>query len=424
MVNRVFSPGSDYARMAESLFDELRAMSADVAGVSRPSYGEMETQVLAHLERVANSAGLASAYDGAGNLWMGAAGDTTGGERRIVSGSHADSVPRGGNFDGLAGIVAAILCAVRATRDAERPRLPVAALGLRGEESAWFGKAYLGSAALLGQLTEADLARGHRSTREPLSDYMRRAGVDPARCLGGKPMIDLSGVAAFLELHIEQGPMLEEAGRAVGVVTGIRGNFRYRQVRCIGEAGHSGTVPKRLRRDAVFAVSDLLSRIEEAWEEWLAAGEDLVVTSGMVHTNPDQDAPSIIAGEVGFSLEVRSQSMATLERFHRSILEECASLEQSRGVRFEFGERIDSPSAVMDSALSARMAKICRRREIPFIIMPSGAGHDAALFSNAGVPSGMVFVRNAFGSHNPQESMSIEDFLLAADVLYDCMLSI
>ena len=104
--------------------------------------------------------------------------------------------------------------------------------------------------------------------------------------------------------------------------------------------------------------------------------------------------------------------------------DEKASLEQLRGVRFEFGERIDSPSAVMDSALSARMAKICRRREIPFIIRPSGAGHDAALFSNAGVPSGMVFVRNAFGSHNPQESMSIGDFLLAADVLYDCMLSL
>lgn len=419
-MSAVFVPGSDYARLAADLFDELRELSADGPGVSRPSFGETETRALACLERRARESGLAAVYDDAGNLWMGADAGTP----RIVSGSHADSVPRGGNFDGLAGIVAAMLCAIRATRDAEHPARPVAALALRGEESAWFGKAYLGSAALLGQLTAADLARPHRTTREPLADYMRRAGLDPRHCLAGKPMIALSSMAAFLELHIEQGPMLEEAGRPVGVVTGIRGNFRYRNVRCLGEAGHSGTVPKRLRRDAVFAVSDLLSRIEEAWDEWQGAGEDLVVTSGMIHTDPALDAPSVISGEVSFSLEVRSQSSATLERFHRSILEECAALEQSRGVRFEFGERIDSPPATMDSALAARMARICRKRDIPFIIMPSGAGHDAALFSNAGIPSGMVFVRNAQGSHNPRESMSMEDFLLGAEVLYDCMLTL
>ncbi|MCC6609804.1 MAG: Zn-dependent hydrolase [Burkholderiales bacterium] len=412
-----------YARLAGALFEQVRALSRDGSGVTRASYGDVETRVLAHLARTAAAEGIATSYDAAGNLWM-----TVSGRDRsrpaVVAGSHADSVPRGGNYDGLAGIVAGLVCAIRMCRERVPPERPFTTVAFRGEESAWFGKPYLGSAALLGKLTDKDLALQHRDTGYPLMFYMREAGADTQRVLRGEPLVDLRSIAAYLELHIEQGPVLEDAGRPIGIVTGIRGNFRYRTIRCLGTAGHSGAVPKRMRQDAVFAVADLLSRIEEAWDEWLLGGHDLVVTSGVLHTNADTHAPSIIPGEVWFSLEARSRSQETLDGFRRAIAAECDAIGEARGVRFEFDEPILSAPATMDGALVERHARMCAERGIGYMRIPSGAGHDAALFANAGIPAAMIFVRNQHGSHNPDEAMLIDDFMLGTGLLYEAALAI
>ncbi|MCL4801374.1 MAG: hydantoinase/carbamoylase family amidase [Burkholderiales bacterium] len=406
-----------YAGIASALFDQVRALSRDGPGVTRASYGDVETRVLARLARTAAAEGIATSYDAAGNLWMTVPGRAP--ERPgVIAGSHADSVPRGGNYDGLAGIVAGLVCAIRMCRERAPPERTFTTVAFRGEESAWFGKPYLGSAALLGKLTDRDLALKHRDTGYPLRFYMREAGADPQRLVRGEPLVEPRSIAAYLELHIEQGPVLEDADRPIGIVTGIRGNFRHRAIRCIGTAGHSGAVPKRMRQDAVFAVADLLSRIEEAWDEWLLNGHDLVVTSGVLHTNADTHAPSIIPGEVWFSLEARSGSQETLDGFHRAIAAECESIGAARGVRFEFDQPIFSAPATMDGALVELLAGICAERKLAYMRVPSGAGHDAAHFANAGVPAAMVFVRNQRGSHNPDESMLIEDFMLGTDVLY------
>lgn len=404
-------------RFAEELFATLRAMSADTDGVSRPSYGDVESRVLDHLRGVAASIGLDAAFDPAGNLWMRRPGN---GRRQgtLVTGSHADSVPRGGNYDGLAGIVAGLVVARRLRAEGRATAHEFAVLALRGEESAWFGKPYLGSAALLGRLTEADLALKHRDTGFPLAFYMREAGAEPARLACGQPLVDPGAIAAFIELHIEQGPTLDEAAVPVGIVTGIRGNVRHLAVRCVGEAGHSGAVPKRLRHDPVLATADLFSRIEEAWQEWLRNGHDLVFTAGIVHTNPQTHAVSVIPGEVVFSLEARSLARSTIDAFHAAIRAECNAIGQARGVRFEFDPPIVSEPAVLDAEVAQRLAGAAEDAQVRYMRLPSGAGHDAALFANAGVPTGMIFVRNQHGSHNPLEAMRMDDFVASCEVLW------
>jgi N-carbamoyl-L-amino-acid hydrolase len=188
---------------------------------------------------------------------------------------------------------------------------------------------------------------------------------------------------------------------------------------CRGEAGHSGTVPRWLRRDAVFATSDLLMRLDEHWNRLLERGIDLVVTAGVYSTDPERQAISRIPGEVFFSFEVRSQSFETLEGFYELFRSECRAVSDQRGVVFEFDERIYTEPARMNETIIQRLVTGSDQLGYTTELIPSGAGHDAAVFANAGVPSGMIFVRNRNGSHNPDEAMTIEDFMKGAELMYE-----
>jgi N-carbamoyl-L-amino-acid hydrolase len=294
-------------------------------------------------------------------------------------------------------------------------------IGLRGEESAWFGKPYLGSYALFGKLSARDLERKQRDTGRPLGEYLEKVGADVRRIAAGAPLVDAQAIGGWLELHIEQGPIMVAREAPVGVVTGIRGNLRHLTARCHGAAGHSGAVPRWLRKDAVFAFAELLMRLDENWQALNARGVDLVVTSGIVGTDPREHSISRIPGELNFSLEIRSQSLDTLEAFYQLVLVECAGIEKARGVKFEFGERVLSEPGLIDREWAARLRKICAGLRYPYIDIPSGAGHDAAIFANQGVPSGMIFIRNDNGSHNPDEKMDLEDFIMGAEVLYQAV---
>jgi N-carbamoyl-L-amino-acid hydrolase len=327
-------------------------------------------------------------------------------------------VPEGGNYDGLAGVVAGLMCLAKAKRLGAALQRPLAVVGLRGEESAWFGKPYLGSYALFGKLSARDLERKQRDTGRPLGEYLEKVGADVRRIAAGTPLVEAQAIGGWLELHIEQGPIMVARAAPVGVVTGIRGNLRHLSARCHGTAGHSGAVPRWLRKDAVFALAELLMRLDENWQALNARGVDLVVTSGIVGTDPREHSISRIPGEVTFSLEIRSQSLDTLEAFYQLVLVESAGIEKARGVKFEFGERVLSEPGLIDREWAARLRRICAELHYPYIDIPSGAGHDAAIFANQGVPSGMLFIRNDNGSHNPDEKMDLDDFLMGAEVLY------
>lgn len=409
-----------WAKLAEDLFAEIAQATTLGLGVTRPSYGEAETRAMKIIERVALENKLDCQWDEGSNLWISMARADK--DAAVVIGSHMDSVPEGGNFDGLAGVVAGLLVLLHYQSRSITPPRPVKVLALRGEESAWFGKAYMGSLALTGQLPSADLQLKHRETSQTLKQAMQALDIPVDKVATGQPLMDLSTIGTYLELHIEQGPAMVARHWPVSPVTGIRGNIRHNCVRCLGETGHSGAVPRWLRKDAVLAVAELLSRLDEHWRVLQQMGMDMVMTCGVISTNARSHAVSVIPGEVEFSFEVRSQSTETLEQFYQLMRNECEQISQSRGVSFEFDRKLFTRPAVMDAAWVSKFERACQLYDIETEPMASGAGHDAAVFANLGIPSGMIFIRNDRGSHNPHEAMEIEDFMRGVHVLQSALL--
>lgn len=408
----------DFARR---LFDTVREMSADVRGVTRQGYGPVETKVLEFLKDEGRKLGLEIETDAAWNVWMTMKGrDST--RPAFVAGSHVDSVPQGGNFDGLAGVVAALVAAKHMHDEGVVPAVDYRVLMMRCEESSFFGKAYVGSLGMLGRLKASDLALRHRTEAGTLADAIRSTGVDPERLTTGEPVVEVKKIGAFVELHIEQGPTLtsRESPR-VGVVTGIRGNIRHKNVVCLGETAHSGAVNKEYRHDAVMAAAHLFAEMDAAWDEFLAAGKDLVFTVGVLKTG-ETAAISVIPGEVRFTIDMRSLKKETLDEFHARLEAEAKKLEAARGVRFVFDDALYTAPAVLSDDVSERLHAAAREAGIPVMPIASGAGHDSAVFANAGIPAAMIFIANQHGSHNPDEAMELDDFMTGAALLTETVL--
>ncbi|MBO1018358.1 hydantoinase/carbamoylase family amidase [Methylobacterium sp. SD274] len=401
--------------LANRILDAVADLSRDGLGVTREAYGPGEEAAMRAIEGFAAELGLAAERDRFQNLWLRLPEDARS-EPPVVIGSHLDSVPQGGNFDGLAGVVAGLLVLDR-LRGRAGLAPPLRVLALRGEESAWYGKAYTGSLALLGRLPASALALPHRAGRGTLGEAMARSGVDVDAVSRGEALLRPHEIAAYLELHIEQGPVMIARGWPSAVVTGIRGNIRRHRIRCVGEAGHSGAVPRWLRKDALLAVAELLSSMDEHWRVLLQMGVDLVMTAGICTTSVQSHAVSVIPGEVTFSFEIRSQDSDTLARFDQLFQEACRGIAASRGVSFDFDAALTSAPAAMDAGWIARLEAAGAARGAPVERVPSGAGHDAAVFAGSGVPAAMVFVRNANGSHNPHETMDTADLLDGVDLL-------
>ena len=405
------------AGFAQKIFDDIREMSRDVLGVTRQGYSVKETEVHNYLRTIGEGLNLEIVTDRAGNLWM-----TLPGQDRtlpaFVSGSHADSVPQGGNYDGLAGVVAALTVAWYMRETNYTPKRDYTVLVMRCEESSFFGKAYVGSLGMFGQLTEKDINLKHRDGSCTLGEAMASCGVDLKDVTGGQPLIDVSKIAAFVELHIEQGPTLDsqESARA-GVVTGIRGNIRHKAVRILGEAAHSGATDKPYRHDALMAFTDLIHRMDVAWDEWLANGEDLVFTVGVLKM-ASSAAISVIPGEVTFSVDIRSLSTDTVERFDALLQKTAEEVAAARGVKIEFDAKLFTKPSGVDAQLSDALEASAKLENIPCMRLASGAGHDSAVLGNNGLPVAMIFVANQFGSHNPHEAMELKDLMQGTDILW------
>ncbi len=405
------------AAFAQKIFDDIREMSRDVLGVTRQGYSPMETKAHDYLRAIGEDLQLEIVTDRAGNLWM----TLPGADRSLpafVSGSHADSVPQGGNYDGLAGVTAALTVAWWMRETNYTPKRDYTVLVMRCEESSFFGKAYVGSLGMFGQLTEKDINLKHRDGSCTLGEAMASCGVDLKVVTGGQPLIDVSKIAAFVELHIEQGPTLDsqELARA-GVVTGIRGNIRHKAVRILGEAAHSGATDKPYRHDALMAFTDLIHRMDVAWDEWLANGEDLVFTVGVLKL-ASSAAISVIPGEVTFSVDIRSLSTDTVERFDALLQKTAEEVATARGVKIEFDAKLFTKPSGVDAKLSDVLEASAKLENIPCMRLASGAGHDSAVLGNNGLPVAMIFVANQLGSHNPHEAMELKDFMQGTDILW------
>ncbi|NDW01986.1 Zn-dependent hydrolase [Salipiger sp. PrR002] len=402
--------------LAARLFNDIRGLAPDAEGVSRPAFSEDESRVLAYLAQEMTAQGLVVEEDAGRNLVF-SLPEHAEAEAWDLIGSHVDSVPCGGNYDGLAGIVAGLLVLLSAHRGDSHLKRPLKCIALRAEESAWFGTCYLGSKMLTGQLTQKDLNAPHKGDGRPLRSHLNALGVDTEAVAAGTPLGDMSRVLSYVELHIEQGPQLVEAELPVAVVSAIRGNFRFRQVQCIGQAGHSGTVPQKDRHDAVLAYADFMNGLETHCLERLSRGSDLVMTSGVVGTDPDQHAIARIPGSVSFSLDIRSGSKALLAELRTEVEARMSRIAKTRKVRFLTGAVVETQPAELDPGVTAALERAMTEVAGRGLVLTSGAGHDAAVFAGAGVPTGMVFVRNRNGSHNPQEAMEIADLMVGVDVL-------
>ncbi|MGA3403950.1 MAG: Zn-dependent hydrolase [Acetobacteraceae bacterium] len=401
--------------LAATLFDQLRQDGLDEPGVTRDPYGVGEQRAHATMEQAAQRLGLNIERDAAVNLYMTRPGRDRAAPR-VVIGSHLDSVPHGGNFDGAAGVVAGLVAlSALATLDVT-PACDVTVMGIRAEESIWFQVSYIGSRGALGTLPDGALDVRRIDTGRTLAEHVAECGGDPAALRANARFLDPRTLRAYLELHIEQAPSLVEAGKPVAICTGIPGNFRYPDARIEGSHDHVG-LPRRFRRDAAMAGAEFAMALDRLWEDREARGVPMAATLGRFHTDPAAHGLTIVPGAFHFSLDVRAYDETVLAELDRDVDAIIAGIEQRRGVRFHRGAKARAAVGAVDPPIRAALSKAAEALGIPTLALGSPASHDAAAFAACGVPMGMIFVRNANGSHNPHEAMTLDDFLHGTSVL-------
>jgi N-carbamoyl-L-amino-acid hydrolase len=396
--------------LAGEWFDHLRQHSKSRLGVTRASYGDGEQMAHDLMQGIGQSLGMEKRIDAAGNLYV-----TLPGRDRtlpaIMTGSHLDSVPEGGNYDGAAGVIAGMAMLARWVRAGRQPKRDITVMGVRAEELSWFPAPYIGSRAAFGLLEPEALDRCVRpDTGRTLAQHMAQSGFQPDRIRAREPQLDPKRIHCFLELHIEQGPVLVQKGLPVGIVTGIRGNLRYRDCHVTGRYGHAGAEPRESRQDAVLAGVEFVSRLERLWIEHEQAGRDLVATVGQFHTDTAVHTMTKIPGELWFSMDIRSEDNAILLAIDRELRAIAEEIGARRGVTIDLGVYTNALPGPIDRTHRARFERLASELVIPAIPMASGAGHDSAVFGTMGVPTAMIFVRNDHGSHNPKEAMDLADF--------------
>ena len=406
---------------ADQFFLEIEEKTKDGPGVTRVAWGEGEQIGHDMCKAWAKELGLEISGDSTGNLYM-----TFPGEDReappFMVGSHMDTVPCGGNYDGAAGVISG-LAAIQAFKAAGiTPAQDTIVMAIRAEEAgSWFSGlhgGHLGSRAALGRFMEDELNTAHHNYFDKsLYEVIKTAGFDPDAIANNPPHLDPRRIKGYCELHIEQGPILIAENKPVGVVSGIRGNRRFRNCKALGEYNHGGATPQSFRKDAALATAEFLYRFEQVGLQTLADAGDLVFNSGIIHTDPDVNGLSKVCGEVNFTLDMRSESSETLDTMRKTAEDLAAEISQQRGVYVDLGEFSVSVPAALDDDEKDRMQEGCAAMGLEALSLPSGGGHDAAEFHHEGVPSSMIFIRNENGSHNPDEAMEMEDFCEGTKIL-------
>ena len=394
----------DLPRLRKNL-EELSRIGRDPrGGISRPSFSKADFEARAWLKDKITAAGLDLRVDGAGNVfgYWGGSGPV------VMAGSHIDTVLRGGAYDGSAGVLAALECLRRLKEEGFQPSKPLAVAAFTDEEGNLVGD-FLGSRAFIGGLDRASLEKGATAFGTPFVDILRGTEFSIESILGAHS--DAPEIEAFLELHIEQGPTLDEEGIAIGIVEAISGK-QYRWCSLQGEAGHAGTVPLELRRDAFLGLADLAMR---ATQHVATRHYGSFVTIGKVVVLPG--VFSVVPGRADFSLEFRSRSRETLAALEKELFEIAQDVALTRGL--EFSSRIvdkTEPVAIPER-LTSLLKEECGKLNYPYLALTSGAGHDAQILA-AKAPTAMIFIPSPEGlSHAPDESVRWEDLEKGANLL-------
>lgn len=393
-----------------SRLESLAQIGADPGGgVSRFPYSDAHAQAVRAVAAWMEEAGLQPGCDPFGNLIGLRPGSE--GWPSILLGSHLDTVPQGGMFDGALGVVAGVEVAAALSEAGWPLRHDLAVIGFADEEGHQFGAGTLASRCLVGDLPRErfDSLRGRDG--RTLAEAMAAFDPDVPRAAAPAEAAALADAAAYLELHIEQGPVLEQASRRAAAVTAITGIARTRVV-LEGEANHAGTTPVLARRDALLGAAEVILAVRALAE---AAGAHAVATVGTLAVWPG--ASNVVPGRAEFTVEHRTPDAAGLLRMCAHIEEAVrrASHRHGLGFRLEAWD-VRDPVPMDPAVVGAIEAAIAEAGHEPRQ-MVSGAGHDAMIMA-ARVPSGMIFVPSAGGvSHSPLERTAWEDAALGAEVL-------
>jgi allantoate deiminase/N-carbamoyl-L-amino-acid hydrolase len=360
-------------------------------------------------------AGMNARIDEAGNV-VGRYQAAGPGAKTLITGSHFDTVRNAGKYDGNYGVITSIACVKALHLQGMRLPFAIEVVGFAEEEGVRYKTTMMGSKAIAGTYDMSVLDLTDRAGVS-LADAMKSYGLDPKAIV--KAARDPKDVLAFLEIHIEQGPVLLKEGRAVGTVTSIAGVYRFQAV-VTGQAGHAGTTPMHMRNDAATATAEMISAIERycAAESYRAPG-GVVGTVGMLSV--PGGAINVIPGACEFSIDLRSGNDATRIAIWQMLELELHAIAKRRHVKLEFTKTLDLAAAPcapqlmarIDTAIGEVTGKAARR-------LPSGAGHDAMAMS-ALCPQAMIFIRCGNGgiSHNPLETITEDDARTGAWVLYE-----
>ncbi len=384
-------------------------------GVTRLGFSEEDLAAREYVIGLMRDAGLEVRVDPAGNIFGRRAG-TDNSLPAILFGSHIDSVPRGGNFDGDVGSMGAIEVIRALNEHGARTRHPLEVVIWTNEEGHHFGKGLFGSSAAAG-LLPPDVLERRDDKGMTVADWLRRYGQDPARFAEAK--LKPGSVAAYLELHIEQGAVLDEKKIPIGVVQGIVG-IHWWTCTATGFANHAGTTPMNRRQDALAAASRAVLAVREEVRADPAPAGRQVGTVGYMKVEPG--ARNIIPGRVEFPMELRDLDAAKVLRIWARIEKRFAQIAQEENVKLECVPLQADEPALTDTAIQQAIREAATAAGLPFLDMPSGAGHDAQQMASL-APIGMIFVPSRNGiSHSPLEFSEWQHIAGGAEVLYRTIL--
>jgi beta-ureidopropionase / N-carbamoyl-L-amino-acid hydrolase len=398
------------------LWDRLTALArfgaTDIGGVDRQALCDAEIDARAQLVRWGRAVGLAASTDPVANLFLRYCG-TDPDLPPVLVGSHIDTQPSGGRFDGAFGVLAALESVEAIIACGMRPKRSIDIVAWMNEEGSRFAPGMMGSAVFSGARNLKDILAISDCAGMTVDSELRKILAAEPR-LPQRPFGTIP--AAFLEAHIEQGPILEIENKTIGVVSGIQGKRTFR-VQVDGEENHAGTAPRKLRRDALVSALNIVAALQEAiWDR-----EDIVrFTVGMFTVSPN--APSVVPGRVVFSVDVRHPDAATLRRIGDSI----PSLCRNSAGRCEATavELLHEPPLEFPASIRGTIRSISSALGIPWMDIASGAGHDARYLHNI-CPTGMIFIPCKNGiSHNAAESVLEEHAANGARVLAELVFDV